>query len=142
MKKFIALILILSLVLIFVGCEYRDKHNTMVSDNQTNNQTEDLILNNSITEFSYADDCKKFVEGEPGVKTSGFVNTSKTDINFDNVVEVAKNECTIEWDIYKVFLDKTACIWMVCFGKEGVAGGGQCVYIDYDGKTVLIVYGE
>lgn len=142
MKKFIALILILSLVLIFVGCEYREKHNTIGSDNQINNQTDNVILNNSITEFSYADDYKKVVEGEAGVKTSGFLNTSKTDINFDYVVEVAKNECTIEWDIYKVFLDKNARIWKVSFAKEGVAGGDQCVYIDYDGRTVLIVYGE
>ncbi len=105
----------------------------------------------SIRDFSYAEDCEIYVDGEPGVKASGFVNTADVDIDLNNVVELAKNECTVKWDTVNVYLDTAACIWKVVFfigavERDGyiecVAGGDQSVYLDYSGKTVLIVYGE
>ena len=96
----------------------------------------------STADFSYSNDKAIYVEGEPGVKTSGFVNTTKVDVDFNNVAEVAKNECTIEWDSCTSYLDTAECIWKVVFYNEGTVGGDQTVYLDYDGKTVLIVYGE
>ena len=53
--------------------------------------------NDSINSFSYAEDCAIYIEGEPGVKTSGFVNTTETGVNRDNVTIIAKQECTIEY---------------------------------------------
>ena len=76
------------------------------------------------------------------MKTSGFVNTFETEITFENVVEHAKNECTIKYDSIEVRLDPTECVWFVLFYTHGVLGSSQTVYMDYDGKTVLIVYGE
>ena len=100
--------------------------------------TEPIIF---VQDFSYAKDSELYTEGKPGVKTSGFLNTSEMEINADNVVERAKNECTIHWREVSVRRDTAAGIWLVVFGNH-YPGGGQSVYLDDHGKTVLIVYGE
>ena len=127
MKKFIAFLLALVCVLSMVGCNQQKLPNTTNVDPGV---------------FSYAEDCAIYVDGEPGAKTSGFVNTFETEINHENVVEHAKNECTIEYDSVEVCLDATEYVWRVLFYTQGVLGGCQTVYMDYDGKTILIVYGE
>ena len=156
MKKLIALVLTLVCMLSLIGCSQQGQQNpknptqnnveSISTDSQTESEqnTESGIVepNISIPDFSYADDSVKYVEGEPGVKTSGFVNITKVDVDFTNVAEVAKNECTIQWDSCTTYLDTAECIWKVVFFTKGTVGGDQSVYLDYDGKTVLIVYGE
>ena len=116
---------------------------------QANNATEaddntepELAEPGSVAHFSYAEDAAIYVEGEPGVKTSGFVNTTETEITFENVAEHAKNECTIEYDSVTTYFDPDECVWKVHFYTDIIAGGDQSVYLDCDGKTILIVYGE
>lgn len=65
----------------------------------------------SIPDFSYAEESTMYVEGKPGVKTSGFVNTSEVEITFENVAEYAENECTIEYDNVTTYLDPTECVY-------------------------------
>lgn len=169
MKKFITHVLALVVILGLTGCGQQIQNVTSTStknleenirtDSQIESQTESEqdnkheIVETYISErdFSYAEDSAIYVEGEPGVKTSGFVNTADVDIDLNNVVELAKNECTVKWDTVNVYLDTSACIWKVVFFTgnverdgyiECVAGGDQSVYLDYSGKTVLIVYGE
>ncbi|MBM6977097.1 hypothetical protein, partial [Intestinimonas butyriciproducens] len=105
-------------------------------------QTKAIFDKIAIPNFSYAEDMAIYVEGEPGVKTSGFVNTTETEITFENVAECAKNECTVEYDRITTYFDTDECVWKVHFGTDGMVGGDQSVYLDCDGKTVLIVYGE
>ena len=105
-------------------------------------QTKAIFDKLAIPNFSYAEDMAIYVEGEPGVKTSGFVNTTETEITFENVAECAKNECTVEYDRITTYFDTDECVWKVHFGTDGMVGGDQSVYLDCDGKTVLIVYGE
>ena len=92
--------------------------------------------------FSYEEESAIYVEGQPGVKTFGFVNTSEIELSFDNVVELAKNECTVKYDTTKVYFDSSSNMWKVVFYDEDVLGGDQTVYIDGRGITALIVYGE
>ena len=147
MKKLIASALALICVLFLIGC---NQHSTTDQNIQANNSAEsdgntELEIaqpHNSIPDFSYSEDREIYVEGEPGVKTSGFVNTTETEITFENVAERAKNECTIEYDSVAIYLDTNECVWKVHFYTNGMLGGDQSVYLDYDGKTVLIVYGE
>ena len=140
-------------MLSLIGCAQQKQHDYLTNPIQNNKETtqteseqntelEIVEPNISIPDFSYAEDSAIYFEGEPGVKTSGFVNTIKVDVDFNNVADVAKNECTIKWDSCTTYLDAAECIWKVVFYNEGTVGGDQTVYLDYDGKTVLIVYGE
>ena len=105
-------------------------------------QTKAIFDKIAIPNFSYAEDAAIYLECEPGVKTSGFVNTTETEITFENVAERAKNECTVEYDSVTTYFDTDECVWKVHFCTDGMVGGDQSVYLDCDGKTVLIVYGE
>lgn len=152
MKKLIALVLALVLALVcvlsLIGCGQQEATNPTqdnVENSQADNQPDSEQTTESdvsIPDFSYAEDRAIYVESEAGVKTSGFVNTTETEITFENVAEHAKNECTIEYDSVATYLDTTERIWMVLFFTEGMLGGDQAVYMDHTGKTVLIVYGE
>ena len=105
-------------------------------------QTKAIFDKIAIPNFSYAEDAAIYLECEPGVKTSGFVNTTETEITFENVAERAKNECTVEYNSITTYFDTDECVWKVHFCTDGMVGGDQSVYLDCDGKTVLIVYGE
>ena len=145
MKNLIVLGLTLVCVLSLIGC---NQQSTTDQNIQTNNSTvsgentELVESHNSIPQFSYAEDTAIYVEGEPGVKTSGFVNTTETEITFENVAERAKNECTVEYNSVTTYFDTDECVWKVHFCTDGMVGGDQSVYLDCDGKTLLIVYGE
>ena len=85
------------------------------------------------------------------MKLDGFVNTDVQEISnakvkdFDtcNVgLQRGKIECTVEWDSFEVSFDNEANVWMVSFYTEEILGGDQSVYLDSNGKTLLIVYGE
>lgn len=133
MKKQIAFTFALIGILNLVGCSQPRQEATAATT--ANSQT-------GVPEFSYAGDRAMYAAGEPGVKTSGFVNTDKADIHSGNAAELAKQECTVDWNRSQVYLDPSAGIWKVVFFTEGTLGGCQTVYLDRDGKTVLIVYGE
>ena len=121
---------------VLVTAKFYTKDEIWGSSSETDNNID------SIHSFSYADDCAIYVEGEPGVKTSGFVNTAETDVNRDNVTIIAKQECTIECNKTEVSYDSNAGIWKVDFFTEGMLGGCQTVWMDTNGKTVLVVYGD
>ena len=139
MKKKVAMILCIVFVLSLISCKTKTEQTDKTS---VDLQSETENNNDSIHSFSFAEDCAIYVDGEPGVKTSGFVNTVETDVNRDNVTIIAKQECTIEYNKTEVSYDSNADIWKVDFFTEGMAGGCQTVWMDTNGKTVLVVYGE
>lgn len=141
MKRLTAWVLTLVAILGLVGCSQQGQQD-IITPTQSGKNTEIVESNNSIPHFSFAKDAAIYVEGEPGVKTSGFVNTTETEITFENVAERAKNECTVEYDSVTTYFDTDECVWKVHFCTDGMVGGDQSVYLDYDGKTLLIVYGE
>lgn len=105
--------------------------------------TTQINWNDELTDsFFFAEDSALYSEGEPGVKTSGFVNTTKTKITPENLIDHAKKECSVWHNCIDVDVDTSAQVWRVNFSTQGMAGGGQTVYMDYDGRTLLIVYGE
>ena len=94
-------------------------------------------------EFSYAEVLETYHENDPGVKNSGFHNASLVAIEtLSDVLRLAKNECTVEYDTADISYDSTACVWQVVFYKSGTVGGDQTVYMDCTGATCLVVYGE
>ncbi len=124
MRKLFCFILSLALILLFTGC------------NQPKTNTE-------VSAFSYSEHAEIYKDDSPGVKHSGFVNTNESKIaSAEDALERAKKECTIEWDTSHVSFDKELSVWMVSFYTEGMLGGDQCVYLDSNGITLLIVYGE
>ena len=140
MKRITVIILCLVIVLLLSGCGAKTEQSKKQFTENRQSETEKSDV--SIPGFSYAEDCAIYVVGEPGVKTSGFVNTNEKDVNSDNVTEIAKHECTIEYDSTKVYYDTIARIWKVDFFTKGMDGGCQTVYLDSNGITVLVVYGE
>ena len=124
MRRIISFILVFSLVLLFAGC------------NQTKSNIE-------VSTFSYSEHAEIYKDNNPGVKHDGYININEQKIsNAKGALERAKNECTIEWDSFGVSFDNESTVWMVSFYTEGMLGGDQVVYLDGNGKTLLIVYGE
>lgn len=79
----------------------------------------------------------------PGVKVSGFHNTSRVAIEtLTDVLVQAKEECTVEYDTTDISYDSVASIWQVVFYKANTDAGGQTIYMDNYGVTCLVVYGK
>ena len=105
----------------------------------------DYFLNSApqTAEFSYEEALETYRENDPGVKYSGFVNTERTAVErVYNVICRAENECTIGHDTVSVAYDSVEQMWAVTFFTAGTLGDCQTVYMDMDGVTRLIVYGE
>jgi hypothetical protein len=95
------------------------------------------------SQFSYEEVLAAYPAEEPGVKSSGFQNTSSVALErIRDVRNRAENECTVEYDSVEISYDAQAAVWQVAFYTAGYAGGGQSVYLDGYGVTCLIVYGE
>ncbi len=95
--------------------------------------------------FSYAT-VLKYAKGQrdnEGVKHSGFVNTDAVVLNHvSDVISRASLECTVEYDSVRVYYDHNLYMWKVNFSKQAQLGGDQDVYLDVNGVTQLIIYGE
>jgi len=105
----------------------------------TKNNSEKQI---DVESFSYKSDCA-YYKDDPGVKESGFVNIEQSEVDdAEKAAELAKKECTIEYDTVGVAFDSELKIYRVSFYKEDQLGGNQDVYIDQNGITQLIIYGE
>ena len=147
MKKVICLLV--ASVLLLCGCtpSAQPKETTPLIQQDETSPNE----HTDIKSFSYARDYATYI-GDPGVQTSGFVNTERQKIdNAEQAVELAKKECTIAYGSIDVDFDADEKIYRVVFSigstvVEGhtvyTAGGCQSVYVDQNGVTKLIVYGE
>ena len=96
-----------------------------------------------ILPFSYEKVLQMWKKSDSGVKSDGFQNTSEAVIATpQQVIERAQNECTIEYDTTALAYDSAADIWRVTFYTEGSVGNSQDVYLNGNGLTALIIYGE
>ena len=123
----------------------------LVSEHDTENfidvrfdSIDDFISNTPKTsEFSYDAVLTTYKENDPGVKSSGFYNTSGVTLEtISDVLDQAKNECTVNYDTVDISYDGTTSIWQIVFYTEGTVGGDQTVYMDNYGVTCLVIYGE
>ena len=97
----------------------------------------------SVAEFSYAQVLENYKADDPGVKTEGFHNDSSCSYSgLEDLIELAKDECTIEYDSVSLAYDSQELIMRVTFYTEGTPGNCQDVFIDNTGKTILVIYGE
>lgn len=102
-----------------------------------------IVPESIIKSFSFSDILNYYKSGDPGVKTEGFKNTSEQAVaKSTEAAERAKNECTVEYDTVTVQYDDTEKVWSVTFSTRGTLGGCQTVYLNQNGVTLLIVYGE
>lgn len=150
--KRIALIIV-AFIFTLTGCASvkADKETASISTETTvsidNPQVTTTGPDNETTEnvpsFSYEEINQIYKENDPGVKCDSFYNTSEAEVTTrQQVIDRAKNECTIEYDTIDVFYDNVADIWKVVFSTAGTLGGCQTVYLDNKGLTCLIIYGE
>ena len=91
--------------------------------------------------FDWAEEQAAHPAGAEGVKSDGFVNTAPQGaVTLENVVSIAKRECTLEWqNTAVVFFDETAGMWKVELGFSQDSTVCQTVYLDNQGITRLIV---
>ena len=123
------------LILMFLcGCK---------NDSKLQNSSQNIGINQlKIDTFSYSSDYN-YYKDDVGAKKSGFNNTEKSMINnTEDIVNLAKLECTVKYDTINITFDADSKIYKVCFSKKGYTGGDQAVYINQDGITQFIVYGE
>lgn len=163
MKKIMAVALILAIVLGLVGCSTIEEQTNPKDSSSTTSQNESesaetgeessdsIILNQSLASFSYEEDVSIYTAGDPGVNPNAFVNTDTYPIENQNAaVERAQNECTIDYNSTSEYYDSNADMWRIDFftiirnedGSLVAPGGCQSVYMNSDGITQLIVYGE
>lgn len=93
--------------------------------------------------FSYQEDLA-YYKGEVGTKTSGFLNTEVKPIkDAKDASDRAKQECTVAYDSTEVAFDPTSNVYRVSFvPPQNQLGGDQTVYLDQNGITLFVVYGE
>jgi len=97
----------------------------------------------SVGMFSYTAVEAYYGRGGDGVFRTGFRNTEPTPVeNAQQALELAKNECVVEYDAVVVSYDDSALMYCICFYKENVDGGDQLVYLNSNGLTQLVVFGE
>lgn len=93
--------------------------------------------------FSYEEDTAVYKDGDPGVNPHEFANVNSQPIDSqDTALELAKNECTVEYNTTNIYYDCGTAMWKVAFFTAGILGGDQTVYLDGNGITRLVVYGE
>ncbi len=122
------------------------------TENKTENKAEDVSELDSgeykeeyltVKDFSYKKDTDTYKVGDPGVNPFGFVNVDVCFIDSpEDAIARAKNECTVKHNVTTVYYDTSTDMWMVLFSTEMVLGGCQSVYMNSNGVTQLIVYGE
>ena len=104
--------------------------------------TQEIYIN-EIRDFSYAQILENYKIGDPGVKHENFNATFESEIS-DAVyaITIAKLEKTVEYNIISVCYDEVMDVWAVTFWTLDTVGGDQTVYINGNGLTCYIVYGE
>ena len=101
-------------------------------------------LISEIREFSYAQVLERYKIGDPGVKHEGFNNPAvEAEITgaIDAIVR-AEFELTVKYNMISVSYDEAFDMWDVTFYTTNMFGGGETVYVNGNGLTCCIVYGE
>lgn len=105
---------------------------------------ESITFISEIREFSYAQVLEEYKIGDPGVKHEHFSNwdvESEITGAIDAII-IAKFELTVEYDTISVSYDETSNMWCVDFWTLNLDGNSQSVYVNGNGLTCYIVYGE
>ena len=102
--------------------------------------------------FSYANHYEEYRGHAPGVRHDGFQNTKNVSVqNAKTAVELAKNECGIDYGEIDVYYDPIMGIYMVMFSPSSqivdghtvyAVGGCLSVYLNSNGQTLLVVAEE
>ena len=105
---------------------------------------ESITFVSEIREFDYQNVLAQYKIGDPGVKHENFKNpeVEREDMNAIDAIIRAKFEVTVEYDTISISQDKDSNMWCVSFWTLNLDGNGQDVYINDNGLTCYIVYGE
>ncbi len=124
------------------GCGYDHEH-LFFTERVCNPSGEIIKTNSNLKQFSYEAAADMYREGDAGVNTSDFSNKNASSIEDQHsAIRRAVLECTIQYNEVNVYYDSHTGMWMVLFSTTDVDGGCQSVYMDQNGITHLIVYGE
>lgn len=97
----------------------------------------------SVGSFSYSEDYAYWVSVGIGFKTEGFKNTKEQQIKTaEDALKLAKNEVKVTYDKTAISYDDKEKIWKVTFWMENYVGGGQYIYLNSNGLTILSAMDE
>lgn len=103
----------------------------LIAQNEANDafEIQDFSFKNDVADLKYE------TEAETAIAGTGAVST-------EEAIEIAKDKCTIDYNMTDVFYDSDDALWKIVFYTQNTAGNCQTVYLNYDGSVRLIVYGE
>ena len=96
-------------------------------------------------EFSFSDVKNDTDTDSENVKTDGFVNTDELetdDPDWMELLERAKAEVDVDYNLTQTFYDEREDVWMVHFFNSDSGKRDEKVYFNGKGRTLLIVYGQ
>lgn len=98
----------------------------------------------AIRGFSYADDMHELnIMYESTDKHEIADEEDLASFHVDDILVIAKANCTIEYNSINLFYDDITEIWKIVFYVDGdTLGGCQSIYISGDGTVLNTIYGE
>lgn len=147
MKKFAALILIISMSITLFACKAKEgdlgKQTTVDKENG-------YTLVQEVRNFSFNKD-EDEIEKNPKAKFDGFVTGEKNpagDIKIkSDALKIAQNEVKFKYNKINYYYDRTRGVWKIVFSKDTVKEDKQIdsvvlgtVYVDEDGYTLATVF--
>jgi hypothetical protein len=99
-------------------------------------------IRDDIRAFSYDERREMYAGGGAGIRFDGFYNIVRNSITSkDDAIVFARNEVVVDYTAISVFYDDESEMWMVHFWRQE-PGGCQSVYMNRNGITTMIVFGE
>ena len=151
MKKLISILLIAIISVTFFAC---DKNNGDLGKQTTVNSENGYTLVQEVKPFEFSEDEDELQYIESGMRIKGFKVTPENTTGAikvkADVVEIARQEATEEYNQIQLFYDRTRGIWKVKLQSvtEYEASDGsfhrdtgtvETIYIDEDGYTLFAV---
>lgn len=150
MKKILSVLLLIVVCTTFFACGHTDGD---LGKRTTKNEENGYTLMQEVRPFDF-DDEEEALEGMKGIRLEGFKvtkdNTTGPIKTKSDVVKIAREEATVEYNTISLYFDRTTGVWkaVLSFATETTAKDGtisretvekESIFVDEDGYTLFSV---